>query len=332
MNTPSDPHKPVEPVARGPFLLSTWSFGERANAAAWPGLARGGSALDAVEEVCVFCEDDPDIDSVGFGGLPDRDGRMSLDGCVMLSPEKSGSVCAIRRHRHPVTIARLVMDHTPHVMLAGEGADEFAQAHGQQQEELLSPGAAEAWKKWKQDRLPADQSRDQGVRPFDRDSTGNLFAAGDDESRWNNNHDTIGVLSLDEHGLMAGACSTSGMPWKVPGRVGDSPIIGHGLYVDPQGGAAVATGTGELVMAICGSFLAVEEMRRGAMPREAVTEVLERIAARSDLEPTHQVAIIALRPDGHWGAGALRPGFRFVASDATGHHVLQPEVVQLPGT
>lgn len=332
MTTSDEALKRREPIARGPFLLSTWSFGQRANAVAWPGLSSGGSALDAVEAVSVFCEDDPDIDSVGFGGLPDRDGEMSLDGCIMLSPERCGSVCAIRRHRHPVTLSRLVMERTPHVMLAGEGADAFADAHGQPIETLLAPKAREAWLKWKEERRPADQSRDQGVRPVDVDPTGTLFAAVDDEERWRNNHDTIGVLALDEDGLLAGACSTSGMPWKVPGRVGDSPIIGHGLYVDPDGGAAVATGTGELVMAVCGSFLAVEQMRGGSMPRDAVTEVLERIAARSDLEASHQVAIIALRPDGHWGAGALRPGFRLVASDATGHHVMEPEVVQLPGT
>ncbi|MBG79488.1 MAG: hypothetical protein CMJ39_02115 [Phycisphaerae bacterium] len=317
-----------ESAARSPFMLSTWSFGERANAAAWPALAAGGSSMDAVEAVSIFCEDDPEIDSVGYGGLPDRDGEMSLDGCIMASPEQCGSVCAIRRHRHPVSIARLVMQHTPHIMLAGEGADDFADQHGQQVEELLAPRAREAWVKWKQEN--PDQAR--GVRPVDRDRGGQLFASGNDESRWKDLHDTIGVLAIDEQGTLAGACSTSGMPWKVPGRVGDSPIIGHGLYVDPYGGAAVATGTGELVMAICGSFLAVELMRGGAMPRDAITEVLDRIASRSDLKPEHQLAVIALRPDGHWGSGALRPGFRLAASDAGGHQLLEPEIVRLPGT
>ncbi|MCH2133008.1 MAG: N(4)-(beta-N-acetylglucosaminyl)-L-asparaginase [Phycisphaerales bacterium] len=330
MSTPESPMESPENAARCPFLLSTWSFGQRANEAAWPALAAGGSSIDAVEAVSVFCEDDPEIDSVGYGGLPDRDGAMSLDGCVMLSPEQCGSVCAIRRHRHPVSIARQVMDHTPHIMLAGEGADAFADAHDHPVEELLSPGAREAWEK-RQRELP-EQSRASSPRPVDVDPRGQLFAHGDDESRWSNNHDTIGVLAIDERGTLAGACSTSGMPWKVPGRVGDSPIIGHGLYVDPEGGAAVATGTGELVMAICGSFLAVELMRGGAMPGDAIREVLERIAKRSDLEPGHQIAVIALRPDGHWGSGALRPGFRLATSDAGGHQLLKPELVLLPGT
>ncbi|MBG85096.1 MAG: hypothetical protein CMJ40_11205 [Phycisphaerae bacterium] len=326
MSERSDKHTPREAAARGPLLLSTWSFGERANAAVWPEFASGGSALDAVEAVTVFCDEDPGIDSVGYGGLPDRDGQMSLDGCVMLSPEQCGSVCAVRKHLHPVRIARLVMDRTPHVMLAGEGADDFANEHGLPEQPLLSPDAKKAWEKHQAE--GKDESAD--VRPVDGDPGGALF--GDDEERWRNNHDTIGVLGLDEQGVLAGACSTSGMPWKVPGRVGDSPIIGHGLYVDPQGGAAVATGTGELVMAICGSFLAVERMRSGAMPEDAIREVLERIASRSDLQVNHQVALIAIRPDGHWSAGALRPGFRLAFSDGSGHHTMDPAFVQLPGT
>lgn len=325
MTDPTDNVNPRAVAVRGPFLLSTWSFGSRANAAAWPVLAAGGSALDAVEAVTVFCDDDPGIDSVGYGGLPDRDGGMSLDGCVMLSPERCGSVCAIRRHRHPVSVARLVMEQTQHVMLAGEGADGFADEFGLPEESLLSPDARKAWETW----------RDQGnaqktdVRPVDGDPDGALF---NDEERWRNNHDTIGVLGIDEDGLLAGACSTSGMPWKVPGRVGDSPIIGHGLYVDPEAGGVVATGTGELVMAICGSFLAVEQMRAGMMPQDAIREVLERIGSRSDLQSNHQVAMIAIRPDGHWSAGALRPGFRLAFSDGSGHHVIDPSFVQLPGT
>ncbi|MDG2423436.1 MAG: N(4)-(beta-N-acetylglucosaminyl)-L-asparaginase [Phycisphaerales bacterium] len=327
MSTDGTAPDPRESAAKAPFLLSTWSFGQRANEAAWPALAAGGSAMEAVEAVSVFCEDDPEIDSVGYGGLPDRDGEMSLDGCIMASPQQCGSVCALRRHRHPVTIARLVMEHTPHIMLAGSGADEFADAHGQPVEELLSPRAREAWLKWKAEH--PDQAR--GIRPFDRDRGGQLFAAGsNDEARWKDKHDTIGVLAIDERGKLAGACSTSGMPWKVPGRVGDSPIIGHGLYVDPDGGAAVATGTGELVMAICGSFLAVEMMRGGGMPRDAIMEVLNRIARRDDLASEHQLAIIALRPDGHWASGALRPGFRLAASDAGGHQLLEPEMVLFP--
>lgn len=297
-------------MASLPIILSTWSFGQRANYAAFPILADGGSAIDAVEHACVITDADPTVDSVGYGGLPDRSGRVSLDGCIMLGPAQCGSACMVRRHMHPVSVARRVMERTPHIMLAGEGADEFADAQGFASANLLAPQAAEAYQQWLRDKPVIDQSRDRGYlapRPVDSPDQrgGRLFAS---EERWHG-HDTIGVLAIDSHGTLAGACSTSGMPYKVPGRVGDSPIIGHGLYVDPQVGAAVATGSGELIMGVCGSFLAVERMRQGASPAEALEHVLARIASSYTLRAEHQVALIALKPDGAWHAMSLRAGY-----------------------
>jgi N4-(beta-N-acetylglucosaminyl)-L-asparaginase len=306
----------------GPVIISTWSFGKRGNDAAWPALAAGAGSLDAVEIACGAVECDPEVDSVGFGGLPDCTGRMSLDGCIMLSPNRCGSVCAVQRFMHPVSIARRVMEKTPHIMLAGEGADAFAQAEGFSPAELLSPHAKQQYEQWKASCSVIDQSQDRmfvpgaiAPLPFDRDpGSGKLFDGATEltssaESQWSH-HDTIGVLAIDAQGVMAGACSTSGTPYKLPGRVGDSPIIGHGLYVDPRYGGAVATGSGELITSVCGCFLAVELLRRGADPVDAACLTLRRIVEHHNLQPHHQAAFIVLKRDGTHGSAALRPGFK----------------------
>lgn len=339
---------------RLPVILSTWSFGHRGNEAAWPALARGGFSIDAVEKVCEVVDADPEVDSVGFGGLPDAAGHVTLDGCIMLAPNRCGSVCAVRRFMHPVSIARRVMEKTNHIMLAGAGADVFAEHEGFMPADLLSAGAQDAYEKWKKDQGIVDQSRDKGYarrylapRPIDRGSdetshnvggggSGRLFfhpapptdGTQPTEESWKH-HDTIGALALDSHGTLAGACSTSGTPFKLPGRVGDSPIIGHGLYVDPDHGAAVATGTGELIMGVCGSFLAVELMRRGATPIEALRETLRRIAGNYDLKPEHQVAFIALRPDGAFASAALRGGYKTSVRSADRAEITVPDFVLL---
>lgn len=312
-----------------PIILSTWSFGRSANAAAWPILAGGGSALDAVERACIAVEDDPTIDSVGRGGLPDASGRVSLDGCVMLSPRRCAGVCFVRRFNHPVSIARRVMEQTHHVLLAGEGADAFAAAQGFTPEDLLTDEAREVWRKWRDDPALLKGERYRGWLP--PRNVEELRGLGDENQRiaadealpHNRTHDTIGVLAIDLNGTMAGACSTSGMAFKVPGRVGDSPIIGHGLYVDPAAGAAVATGTGELLMRTCGCFLAVELMRQGACPADAARAVIARIVETCDIVDDHQVGLITLKPDGTWASAALRSGFR-VASRATDREELAP--------
>jgi N4-(beta-N-acetylglucosaminyl)-L-asparaginase len=321
--------------ARYPLIVSTWSFSVRGHDAVWPSLLAGGSSLDAVEHCCAVVDAAPDVDSVGFGGLPDAAGRVSLDGSIMLSPSRCGSVGAVRRHLHPVSVARRVMEATSHVMLVGPDADDFASQQGLVEAELLSPEAKSAWEKWRTAPASIDQSRDRSLsalRPVDggEGSDGRLFdAATSGEARWKH-HDTIGTLAIDARGVLAGACSTSGTPFKVPGRVGDSPIIGHGLYVDPDAGAATATGTGELVMGVCGSFLAVELMRAGRSPIEAVISTLDRIRHSYALQAHHQVAMIALRPDGAWATAALRPGFRAAVCDRSGSRVVEPDRTLLP--
>ena len=322
-------------------IVSTWSFGLRANEAAWPHL-EAGRVLDAVEAACAWADLACDVDSVGYGGLPDASGRVSLDGCIMLSPFECGSVAGLRSHLHPVSVARRVMERLPHVMLVGPDADDFADREGFPRADLLAPEAHAAFERWRRDGGTIDQSRDAGrpatgpdpLRPVDRrhGEDGRLFAPGAalpaDEARWRH-HDTIGCLAIDANGRLVGACSTSGTPFKTPGRVGDSPIIGHGLYVDPDAGAATATGTGELIMGICGAHLVVECMRRGARPADAVIEAVGRIARFPSLLPHHQAAFLALGRDGSVAAAALRPGYRTSVRDLDGARALQPEHVAL---
>jgi isoaspartyl peptidase/L-asparaginase-like protein (Ntn-hydrolase superfamily) len=294
-----------------PLLISTWSFSLPIIEAEYPKLATVGSALDVVEACAIAAESDDSIDSVGYGGLPDREGRCTFDAAVMLSPPNSGSVCAMERHLHPVTAARLVMERTEHKMLVGSLADDFADAQGLPSETIRSEGAKRKWEHWKKTKQDASPPA-----PFDH-GHGELFGS----------HDTIGTLAIDVGGTLAGSCSTSGMAWKVPGRVGDSPIIGHGLYVDPQRGAATATGHGELISGICGAFLVVELMGRGATPQEAIHDTLARLAQCWSLREEHQVAFIATTPSGNYAAGSLRTGFKYSVCDENKQTVLDPEVV-----
>ncbi|MCL4210195.1 MAG: N(4)-(beta-N-acetylglucosaminyl)-L-asparaginase, partial [Phycisphaerales bacterium] len=313
---------PVTP----PIILSTWSFGQRGHAMAWPILASGGSSLDAVEQACRVVESDPEVDSVGFGGLPDASGEVSLDASIMLSPSRHGSVTYVRRFLHVASLARCVMERTPHRMLSGDGAERFALEQGFEPTSLLSNAARSAWETWRTSgRGAVDQSRDsgRGLRPVDADQSGRLFVASSEMA----GHDTIGTLAIDRSGVIAGACSTSGMPYKLPGRVGDSPIIGHGLYVDPEVGASTATGTGELIMGVCGSFLIVELLRRGASPAQAIREALGRIERTQALRPEHQVAFVTLTPRGEWSAGALRPGFKVAIRDDATDAIVDPPIV-----
>lgn len=333
-----------------PLMLSTWSFGVRGNEAAFANLAAGGSSLDAVERACITVETDLDVDSVGFGGLPDQSGSVTLDGAVMLAPHRCGSVCHVRRFLHVASIARKVMEETPHVMLVGDGADAFAEQQGFMPADLLSADASDMYQKWKREPHTVDQSRDKGYvpppRPVDQEGSGRLFQPPPSpdtpepqehkreyprehpEQHWKY-HDTICTLAIDAHDCMAGAASTSGMPFKLPGRVGDAPIIGHGLYVDPAAGAAVATGTGELVMGLCSSFLAVELMRQGASPLDAVKQSLQRIVESFDLEDHHQVAMIALKPDGSFATAALRSGYKTAVTNEQGSRIIEPEWVAM---
>lgn len=300
-----------------PIILSTWSFGQRANRAAFPTLASGGSSLDAVEIACKDAETDPDNHTVGFSGYPDANGKVSLDASIMLSPKKCGSVALVRRHVHAISVARLVMEKTPHVLIAGISADELASQHGIKSMDLLSDKARDAWESWKR----KTGGKKHGHRRNIEELGLKLVDA------HNDNHDTIGCIAIDRRGVLAGGCTTSGLAFKLPGRIGDSPIIGHGLYVDPKYGAAVATGHGELVMGVCGSFLAVESLRNGDSARKAATNVIKRIAKSYDLTGEDQVGVIVLARDGSWGSASLRPGFRVAMHDAKrdalldAHHV-----------
>ncbi len=319
-----------------PIILSTWSFGQRANAAGWNVLSNRGSALDAVEQACINVEADPNVDSVGVGGLPDAAGRVSLDACIMVSPRKCGGVCFLRRHNYPTSIARRVMEQTHHLLLAGEGADDFANAQGFEPTELLTDGARKVWETWKNDPAQLTGERYRGWLP--PRNVEELQGVSDDRQRiafdeslpHNRSHDTIGVLAIDSGGAMAGACTTSGMAFKIPGRVGDAPIIGHALYVDGKAGAAVATGTGELVMRTCSSFLAVELMRLGRSAAEAAVEVIERIVQSCSILEDHQVGIITLAPDGTWASAALRPGFRVAVRSAEMDELVPSSRVLIP--
>jgi len=284
-----------------PILLSTWKFGRTANRAGWPILAReSGSSVDAVEAACRAVEADPEVRSVGYGGRPDAAGRVTLDAAIMRSPARCGAVACVQGFMHPVSVARRVMERTAHVMLVGDGAERFARQEGFETTDLLTEQSRDEWRQWQ-----ADGEAPKGT------------------------HDTVGVLALDQAGRLAGACSTSGMAYKLPGRVGDSPIIGHALYVDPEHGAAVATGAGELVMGVCGAFLAVEQLRRGVSPRKAVAGVLGRIVESYELRAKDQVAVIVLGPTGSWSAGALRPGYQTALRTRDRDELVEPELLLL---
>ncbi len=298
-----------------PIILSTWSFGQRANAAAWPILQSSGSSLDAVEAACRDAESDLTNHTVGKGGYPDASGQVSLDASIMLSPSRRGAVGCVRNFEHPISIARAVMEKTDHVMLVGDGAEEFARQQKLETTTLLTEPAKAAWEKWRLTNTSGPIRNIEERKPDKLDP--------------NQHHDTIGVLCIDSHGTLAGGCTTSGLAFKLPGRVGDSPIIGHGMYVDPGIGAAVATGHGELVMSVCGTFLAVELLRRGASPLDAAVEVLERIQKVHQLTPQDQVGLIVLRKDRQWSAASLREGFRVAVREVDRDELIAPNRVLL---
>ncbi len=244
-----------------PIVISTWNHGLPANEAAWEILSKGGNSLDAVEAGVRIPEADPNVITVGYGGIPDSSGKVTLDACIMDEKGRAGSVAFLEHIKHPVSVARLVMEKTPHVMLTGKGALQFALDNGFEKENLLTPQMKKAWKKWKKEKKEFNTKI-------------NI------ENQVLENHDTIGMLAIDKDGRISGACTTSGMGFKMPGRVGDSPIIGAGLFVDGEVGGAAATGSGELVMKTVGSFLVVELMRNGMSPTEACEEAVHRIAKK----------------------------------------------------
>lgn len=281
-----------------PIVVSTWNFGLAANEAAWKVLSTGGRALDAVEAGAKVPEADPKETSVGYGGLPDRDGKVTLDACIMDEEGNCGSVAFLQHIVHPISVARLVMEKTPHVMLVGDGALRFALANGFKKRKLLTPESERAWKAW--------------LKNAEYKPVVNI-----------ENHDTIGIVALDSTGNLSGACTTSGMAYKMHGRVGDSPIIGAGMYVDNEVGAAAATGVGEEVIKIVGCHLVVELMRQGNSPEDACRLAVERIAKRSPSKAREvQVGFLALNKNGAYGAWCLQKGFNYAVHDNSGNRLM----------
>ncbi|HJT99556.1 MAG TPA: N(4)-(beta-N-acetylglucosaminyl)-L-asparaginase [Rhodanobacteraceae bacterium] len=299
-----------------PRVVSTWDFGVAANQAAWEILAKNGRALDAVEAGARVPEVDLRNHSVGRAGYPDRDGHVTLDASIMDEHGNCGAVAALEHIAHPISVARRVMEKTPHVLLVGDGALQFAIEQGFTKEELLTPESEKAWREWLKTanykpvvngEVKSYETKPDGVRGDAR------------------NHDTLGMLAIDAQGNLSGACTTSGMAWKLHGRVGDSPIIGAGLYVDNDVGAATSTGVGEEVIRNVGSFLVVELMRQGRSPEAACREAVTRIIKRKpDVMKDTQVGFLALNRHGEVGAWAIQKGFSYAVCDAKKQDALIP--------
>ena len=288
-----------------PIVISTWDSGMPVNAEAWKVLSASGTALDAVEAGARHIEDKIDC-CVGLGGYPDRDGIVTLDSCIMDHKANCGAVAGLERIKHPVSVARKVMENTPHVILVGAGAQQFAVENGFTLETTeLSEDAKKAYAQWliKSEYKPViNIERKKQNGPF----APNFFEDG------SVNHDTMGLVAMDMTGNLSGAVTTSGMAYKLHGRVGDSPIIGAGLFVDNEIGAATSSGTGEEVIRICGTHLVVEFMRQGYSPEMACKKAVERIVKRDkEKAKTLQVGFLAMNKKGQYGAYAIQKGFVF---------------------
>jgi N4-(beta-N-acetylglucosaminyl)-L-asparaginase len=292
-----------------PIVISTWDFGVAANAAAWKVLNANGKALDAVEQGVWVPEADESNQSVGYGGLPDRDGKVTLDACIMDELGNCGAVLALEHIIHPISVARKVMEKTPHVMLAGDGALQFALEQGFKKENLLTPASEKAWKQW------LKEAKYQPVMNIEN----KLYDKAAPNKLPGNkyNHDTIGMIAMDANGNLSGACTTSGMAYKLHGRIGDSPIIGAGLYIDNEIGGATSTGVGEEVVRNVGSFLVVELMRQGYTPEDACKEAVMRIIKKKpETAKNIQVGFLAMNKKGEYGAYAIQQGFSYAVCDS----------------
>jgi N4-(beta-N-acetylglucosaminyl)-L-asparaginase len=290
------------PKLGSPIVLSTWDFGLKANESAWKVLGNNGAALDAVEQGVMVIEADPEERSVGYGGRPDRDGNVTLDACIMDHEANIGSVAYLQHIKHPISVARAIMEKTPHVMLVGDGALKFALEMGFKKENLLVPDSEKEWREW---------LKNSEYKPIVNIE----------------NHDTIGMIALDTHGNLSGACTTSGMAFKMAGRLGDSSIIGAGLYVDNEVGAVTATGHGEEIIRVVGAHLVIELMRQGKPPEEACKEAVMLIKRKFDLRKKQtkdtQIGFIALNNQGSYGAFALRKGFTFAVKDKHENRIIK---------
>lgn len=286
-----------------PKVIATWNVNAAVDKA-WQVLSNGKLAIDAIEQGCMIEEANAEGQSVGMGGLPDRDGNVTLDACIMNEKGNYGAVVYLQNIKHPISVARKVMEDTPHVILAGKGAEQFAIAQGFAPENLLTEKSKKAWEEWKK------TSKYKPIINIE-------------------NHDTIGMLAIDKNGNLSGGCTTSGLAYKMAGRVGDSPIIGSGLFVDNEVGAATATGLGEEVLKTVGSFLIVELMRQGKSPQEACEEAISRIVKNNPKVEDFQVGYIAMNKRGETGYYSIHKGFWVtecslgnITNTESSHHLL----------
>ena len=299
-----------------PVVISTWKHGLDANEAAYKILDKGGNSLDAVEFGVRVSEDDPSVLSVGYGGLPDERGVVTLDAAIMDWRARIGSVICVENIHNPISLARLVLEDTEHTVLAAGGAYDFALKNDFIPENLLTEESIKRFREWKA----------SGKKKAEEMHTDDFILQKENLSRINEdgNHDTIGMVAIDSEGHVSASCTTSGMAWKLHGRVGDSPIIGSGLYVDGEIGGAASTGRGEECIRACGSFLIVELMRNGRTPMEACRLACERVYRLnklSDINRDHiyQVGFIALNVKGEYGAYSVREGFQYALYNDSGN-------------
>ncbi|AFL80457.1 asparaginase [Aequorivita sublithincola DSM 14238] len=283
LNITSKENKTESKDAGLPMVIATWNVND-STAEAWRVLNEGGTSLDAIEKGCMIEEANAEGQSVGIGGLPDRDGNVTLDACIMNKDGDYGAVVYMQNIMHPISVARKVMEDTPHVILAGKGAEQFAISEGFKPMDLLTGASKKAWEEWK---------KTSQYKPIINIE----------------NHDTIGMLAIDKNGDISGGCTTSGLAYKMAGRVGDSPIIGSGLFIDNEIGGATATGLGEEVLKTVGSFLIVELMRQGKTPQQACEEAIGRIIKKSPNYKDFQVGYIAVNKKGETGWYSIHDGF-----------------------
>lgn len=280
---------------KGPVMISTWNHGLKANKAGWAVLENGGTSLDAVEAGAKVTESDVTNRSVGIGGMPDREGHVTLDACIMDWEANCGSVGFLEGIAHPISVARHIMEHTPHVMLVGSGAKQYALKNGFGTIKTPLPEVKAEWKKWKK------EQEAMAKKPQIN----------------HENHDTIGLLAIDKDGRISGACTTSGWAYKLPGRLGDSPIIGAGLFIDQEVGGAVATGLGESIIRVAGAHTVVELMRHGRTPQEACKEAVDRLIRKHKDMTGLQCGFLAIDRFGNVGAYSVYNGFNYAYRDTS---------------
>lgn len=288
-----------------PVVISTWNHGLAANTEAYKNLMKGANSLDAIEKGLMVTENDPDVHSVGFGGLPDNEGRVTLDAALMDWKARIGSVIGVEHIKNPIKLARIILEDTEHTILSGDGAFTFAIRKGFEPELLLTEYSLQKYIEWK-------SQGGEGAQEIHTDD----YSLPASKKNYNESHDTIGMVAMDSFGNLTSGCTTSGLAWKLHGRVGDSPIIGAGLYTDAEAGAAACTGRGEECVRACGSFYIVELMRQGVSPQDACKKACEKVyklnlLSSKNRDHLYQVAFVAMNKEGETGAFSIREGFQY---------------------